>query len=476
MDGASMRKPQREVVHDKVAAAQPRPALAYTSSWLKVWVEGLRHWSTSASESLRPLRRLCSRQFLTLVGLLGLAIASLAAEVTPTNAPTGLPGNAVANLPVIFLCTTQAVGPVPSVPCTVRLQMPVGKEAKNQAERPGAVRFHGSTSQGYPKKSFALATDAPVQWLGLQERRHWVLNAAAVDRSLMRHKLSYDLYRFMSSPNARRFASSSRFVELNLNGQYQGVYLLMERVDGVLLGFQPFDGAAPAHACLYKAVDHAADFSRPDRGGFDQREPDALKLEYYQPLEAFNRFVSRRPEAEFFNPETGIASRLDVDDAMDFHLLLLLTSNMDGNDKNFMFGCDAPTAANPKPRWLFVPWDYDATFGRNWEASRVGHDAWLSNHLLDRLLGNRAHRGRFLARWQALRAGPFADASIIRLVDDNARTLGPAVARNAERWRSLQGFYPDPITFADDLRQMKRWIAARTQWLDAEIARRCGPR
>lgn len=103
---------------------------------------------------------------------------------------------------------------------------------------------------------------------------HWVLNAAAVDRSLMRHKLSYDLFLSLATTNAPRYAASSRFVEVDLNGRYQGVYLLMQRVDGALLNFRPFDRNDPSHGCLYKAIDHAADFSQPNGAGFDQREPD----------------------------------------------------------------------------------------------------------------------------------------------------------------------------------------------------------
>lgn len=409
--------------------------------------------------------------------LLALALTSAtarAAEPGQPSRPTVVLTNFEPNLPIVFLQTTQPIVSDPKVPCRVSLVLPPGVGPGDTNSLPGQVRFHGSSSQGYPKKSFALTLDAPARWLGMQERRDWVLNAAFVDRSLMRHKLSYDLFRCLSTNGQPRFAAASRFVEVNLNGRYHGAYLLMERVDQVLLGFRPYDTKATNQACIYKAIDHTADFSRPDREGFDQREPDPAAGEYWPPLEQFTRFASRAKDAEFFHAETGIASRLDVDSTVDFHLLVLLTSNMDGHDKNFMFARNAPTTAVPKPRFFFVPWDYDATFGRNWEASRVGTTAWLSNHLLDRLLRDPAYRQKFKARWQQLRAQEFSEANLGRLMDENTRTLGEAVQRNAARWRTLDGPYPDRLTFEEDLRQMKRWVAARTQWLDAEIARRGG--
>ena len=293
---------------------------------------------------------------------LGLA-AGTASAAAPgqTERPVVVLTNFERNLPVVFLQATQQIVSDRKVPCRVRIVPPGRAEAGNPGARPALIRFHGASSQGYPKKSFGLTLDGSAGWLGMPASRHWVLNAATVDRSLMRHKLSYDLFRSLSTEGGRRFAADSRFVEVNLNGRYQGVYLLMERVDRALLELRHFDSNTTSQACIYKAVDHAADFSQPGHWGYEQHEPNPRVREYWGPLEEFNRFVSGAADAEFFDAATGIGSRLDLACTMDFHLLVLLTSNMDGNDKNLIFARNAPTAAVPKPRFFFVPWDYDAT-------------------------------------------------------------------------------------------------------------------
>jgi hypothetical protein len=411
------------------------------------------------------------------LGLICLALgvaAAAAAEPGPPNRPAVDLTHFEPNLPLVFLQTTQQIVANLKVPCQVRLVPPGRAAAPNPAALPALIRFHGATSQGYPKKSFGLTLAAPARWLGLPARSHWVLNAAAVDRSLMRHKLSFDLFRSLPAAGGQRYAAASRFVEVNLNGRYHGVYLLMQRVDRALLELRDFDTNAASQACIYKAVDHSADFSQPGHAGYEQRFPDPALGEYWGPLDEFDRFVSGVAEGDFFAAQTGIGTRLDLACALDFHLLLLLTSNMDGNDKNFIFARNAPTAARPQPRFIFVPWDYDATFGRNWEASRVDPTAWLSNPLLDRLLGDPAYRQRFAARWRELRAREFSVANLRHRIDENARTLGPAVERNAARWEQPEGAPPNRQSFDEDLRQMKEWVAARTQWLDAEIARRAG--
>ena len=373
------------------------------------------------------------------------------------------------NLPVLKIDAKDPIVSALKVPCTVTLVPGATGEAETLG---GAVRIRGATSQMYEKKSYAVTLETPAQWLGMRKSTQWILNAAAVDRSLMRHKLSYDLFRSLSSPDSKRYATASRFVEVEVNGRYNGAYLLMERVDRALLELRSFDPEAPSHACIYKAVDHAANFSSPGHGGYEQQEPDPEATAYWEPLDEFNQFVSRGKDPAFRDPETGIAARLDLDDAIDFQLLVLLTSNTDGITKNFILARDAVLPDAPAPRFFFAPWDYDSTFGRNWQASRTAPDRWLSNRLFDRLHNDAAFRQRFAARWKQLRERQFSLATIHSLIDENVRTLGDATQRNEARWLTLDGPYPDRLSFEQDIAQMKEWVAARLQWLDAEITRR----
>jgi spore coat protein CotH len=286
----------------------------------------------------------------------------------------------------------------------------------------------------------------------------------------MRHKLSYDLFLALSSPDAPRYAAASRFVEVVLNGKYQGAYLLMQRVDRTLLQLRPFSSNETRHACIYKAVDHAANFGQAGHAGYEQREPDPLIGAFWRPLDGFDRFVSSASDTEFFDPIKGISSRLDLDNAIDFHLLVLLTSNLDGITKNFILARDAPLAGSAEARFFFAPWDYDATFGRNWNATVVPPTAWLSNHLFDRLFAHPDYRKKYQARWNQLRKSQFSSKSLQAAIDENVRTLGDAVHRDAVKWRTAAGYYPDKLTFEEDIAQMKSWVEERLQWLDQKFS------
>jgi hypothetical protein len=366
------------------------------------------------------------------------------------------------NIPILLLDSKTNMESDLKVPCTVRIVCPKGGVCGETNLLSAGVKLHGASSRGFPKKSFAVSLDAPAQLLDMPKRDNWILNAAYIDRSLMRHKLSYDLFRSLSSGENKRHAVASRFVEVYRNRKYAGVYLLMERPDRQLFELRSFNSNEVSHACIYKAIDHGASFDSRGHNAYEQREPNPATKEYWGPLDEFNKFVSTsRPEA-FFHPQTGIVSRLDLDNAIDFHLLVLITSNGDGIDKNFFFARNAQKPGKANPRFFFAPWDYDGSFGRNWDGNLFPASVWLSHHLFDRLLQNKAYRDRFVARWKYLREHEFSAKTIQGMISTNVNTLGDAARRNALRW-------PSHVKFTEDIALMKHWTGERIQWLDHEI-------
>ena len=390
----------------------------------------------------------------------------------PLLLSVGCFGAEPSNVPLLRLEVKDAIKADARVPCSARLLTPPGQGSSDRTENLAQIKIRGASSQAYEKKSFSLKLTQEASWLGLAKHQEWVLNAAFVDASMMRHKLSYDLFRSLGTNAAPRYAAASRFIEVELNGKYHGVYLLMQPVDDRLVGFQATSAPTTSPALIYKAVDHDANFGQPGHGGFEQREPDPEKQAFWGPLDELNRFVSQATDQEFFDTAKGIASRLDVDNAIDFHLLVLMTSNLDGITKNYNLIRAASTTATPNPKFSFVPWDYDGTFGRNWDSSPVDAKTWLSNRLFDRLLGNPLYKAKYAQRWRELRGKAFTTSNLGRMMDENASTLGPAALRNERRWKQLNYADPQALTLANDIRQMKRWTASRLEWLDTELARR----
>ena len=93
----------------------------------------------------------------------------------------------------------------------------------------GDCEFKGrgnSSWEVYDKKGYQLKLGEARMVLGMDRAKTWVLLANASDPTLLRNKLVFDITRQMDLT----FAPEGEFVDLWINGDYRGVYLLTEKV------------------------------------------------------------------------------------------------------------------------------------------------------------------------------------------------------------------------------------------------------
>lgn len=94
-----------------------------------------------------------------------------------------------------------------------------------------SIEVRGSTSQQYPKISYAFSpvNSTGVQFnyeiLGFPSENDWILYGPYTDKTLMRNTIAYYLANKMG-----HYASRTKFVELICNGNYLGVYELQEKI------------------------------------------------------------------------------------------------------------------------------------------------------------------------------------------------------------------------------------------------------
>ncbi len=314
----------------------------------------------------------------------------------------------------------------------------------------GGIKHRGNTSYWRSqKKPFSLRFDVPHRLLGTSRSCHLYLLNGYVDSTKLRNKLAYDLFRSFGGPDRPRPAPEMDWTEVFINGRYAGIYEMCTRVDEQMLGFEE-DPAQAALPVLYKI--------RPDPYWFATRRTDAFdpvfprKRRIVEPLMDLTEFTSQADPGQFAR---DIDRWLDVDNAIDFFLLLNFSGNADGRTTNFFLARDGA----PGARFIFIPWDYDHTF--------PGQTRWLTNELLDRLLkdvpGFRTRMGR---RWQELRKGPLADAALESRIDGMARHLAGYMDGESA---FLQG--PATPAYPDRVAQLKQSARAHAASLDARFAK-----
>ena len=141
------------------------------------------------------------------------------------------------NLPLIFIDTFGA-----EIPDEPRISAYMGiinnqsginhiDDSFNDYDGHITIEKRGNSSQWNDKTPYRFETvDAQgennnVELLGMPEENDWVLYAPWQDKTMLRNVLIYQL-----SNQIGKYASKTRFVELFLNDEYQGVYVLMEKI------------------------------------------------------------------------------------------------------------------------------------------------------------------------------------------------------------------------------------------------------
>jgi len=316
----------------------------------------------------------------------------------------------------------------------------------------GNIRLRGNTSLFAPrnqKKYYRVELDRPYDVPGVGRTRRLLLISGWKDKTLMRDRLAYDLFRSFSEPGKPRYSPHVRLVELVVNGDYKGLYNLVDRVDASLLDLGKASGGA-SRPVLYKATGRGASFTTPDRDAYVQQVPDWRDGEYWGPYEKLIGFIGQSTPEVF---KRDVERVIDVDNVIDFEILLALTANVEGPNYNLYLARGAGAAA----RFFIVPWDYDVSFSSA---------AIPANDLISRLRRDLPDYSRRVAeRWRVLRKGRLSETGLMARIDGLEAEMLEGVERNYRRWPPTEG-----ETWEGMVPQLRAYIRGRLLLLDTWFA------
>jgi spore coat protein H len=222
------------------------------------------------------------------------------------------------------------------------------------------IVYRGSHIRKLKKKSYNISFYKPSNFQGSSEIH---LNAEYKDPSKLRNKLSLDFFSDIGV-----LSPQSRNVFLILNGHKEGVYLELESVDENFLKRRNLPNGA-----IYYAVDGDANFSL--ISDLDNETKKSLELGYERKhgtdeddihLQTFIYKINTLLKAEF---EREIVRHLDVDKYLRWLVGVILTQNYDGFVHNYALYRNGETGL-----FEVIPWDYDATWGRDVNGKIMSED------------------------------------------------------------------------------------------------------
>jgi hypothetical protein len=321
---------------------------------------------------------------------------------------------------------------------------------------PSRIKYRGKSARLFPQKSYGLRFSEKISLLGFSDTS-FILIPSFLNASLARNKLVYDLFRSMHWDDSPRFAPHLCFVEVFINGRYEGIYELTEQITSTLLGLEPFQKKNSSHSVLYKVRASNYNFKAQHFQSYSQKEPDPKVLTYWEPYNEWAHLITNTSQEEF---RERVSAAIDLKNMIDFHLLLNLAYNKDGTDHNLFMARDQKKGSP----FFFVPWDYDRSF-------ELQYDQWLSNKLLDRLLKEvPPFKIAFKERWEDLRKNQLAETAILARIAEIRETVKNAGDRNSELWPIK--FYEGttrPSSFTTAVQELQAWIHQRLLFLDTFI-------
>lgn len=367
-----------------------------------------------------------------------------------------------------------------------------------------AIEIRGSSSQTFPKKSYGFETrdennkDLDFPLLGLPQEEDWIFYGPYSDKSLIRNALVFTLAKSLG-----QYSSRIRFVELFLNDNYQGIFLLMEkikrdstRVDIAKLNPDETSGSDKTGGYIikidketgsggsgwysqYKNLNGTKTFYQ-----FEVPAQDEIADEQKQYIQTYVKAFEDAVYTRKFDGAGNYKDYIEVTSFIDYILLSELTRNIDSYRLSTFLNKDKNGKLRAGPVW-----DYNLAFGNanyynGWLTSGFQFDARMDKHDFDNpfwwkvMLTDTAFVNDMHCRWQILREESWSQERIFSLTDSLVSTLDDAVERNFQRW-PVMGYYVWPNYFVassyrDEIYWMKNWIRNRLSWLDSNLPGRCG--
>ncbi len=371
------------------------------------------------------------------------------------------------------------------------------------------IELRGSSSQGFPKKQYALETqdalnnslDVPL--LDLPVENDWILHAPYSDKTLMRNYLTYYWWRQMGW-----YTTRTRFCEVILNDDHQGVYILMEQIkwDNDRVDVEKVDpddnaGDSLTGGYIIKVdkvtgsgqndwTSHVTDFQgQPKETNFQYDYPnrDVITPQQEGYIQQFvHDWEQSLLDSTYTDPAIGYRKYVDVNSFIDYFLVQEITKNVDGYRLSTYMNKQRDSRGGKLQAG--PAWDFNITLGNADYCDGGETDNWAldfpcSQEVIPfwwhRMNQDTVYWNQLQCRWTELRADLFSLARINADIDSNVALMGDAVDRNFLRWNILDTYiWPNNFvggTYAAEITYLKMWLADRIAWLDLNIGQPVDP-
>ena len=344
------------------------------------------------------------------------------------------------------------------------------------------ISGHGNSTWMQPKKPYNLKFEKKVNLLGLGKAKKWVLFANYLDDTQLRNDIAYYIGRMLGG----EWQQGGEFVELNIDGDYRGLYYLTQKVEigkdlidlrdplGILVELENLHSA---EEICYAAYDEECLVAKDlvDNGNQGQAMQEFL--------ESFNALAVAAEEGDYRTVE-GL---IDVESFAKYYLVSEFTSNPDAYNTSWYLYKDGPEdkihsgiywdydLALSNARWggseFFLPEDVRTRekFAFGWkDYDEDGFEAELE---VDKLTSKLVYYLMRMPEFRKVVEEIFAEKmcgrgdELLNFMERRAEKIAEAKTRDLERW--------DKGDASRELEKLIEWVTARYRHFENEYGNKC---
>jgi len=418
------------------------------------------------------------------------------------------------NLPLIFVDTKgKAIIQNDKIMAEMKvLNSPLGINNINDSiyEYDGfiGIEIRGFTSAGFPKKSYSVETrldevnNLNASLLGMPKENDWVFHGPYSDKSLMRNVLAYHLGNLTG-----KWSPRTRFFELYINGNYQGVYVLVEKIkiDKNRLNLatvkpEDISGDELTGGYVLKIdrpettdVENVDYWKSPYRAWtayqqsvyflFQDPKGDELNSTQFNYIKNhITNFENAMYSDNYTDKVNGYFPLVDFNSFVDYYIISELSRNLDGYRISTFLHKDKDSKGGKITMGPY--WDYNICFGNanffsagqtaGWIIDGMGNadqyamPFWWEKFRLDPYFNDQLKR-----RWNLWKDTYLNSAYLNSFIDSCAMEVIDAQKRNFQTWNVLNTYvWPNNYvggSYINEINYLKTWLTSRISWMDSQI-------
>lgn len=348
------------------------------------------------------------------------------------------------------------------------------------------IKYRGRSSMEFDKKGYNIhlvdddGNENKQEIMGMSKHDEWVLHGPFLDKTLIRNYLFYNL-----SGEIMEYAPNCRFCEMFVDGKYQGIYLMVEKitVDKERINIKKYNDGDFASSYIIRLDTGDSNPSRNIEtfGEYTYTISNRLKINIEYPKNSnsiektkdyiekdFSKFEKMLNSFDHSNYEQYI----DTDSFVDYFLINEFSKNYDaGNLSTYLY-------KDLRGKLKLCVWDFNNSCDNFQDQSLKDNELYLRrNKWFEMLFRDEEFTDAIIKRYYELRKEYINEEYLNKKIDDTIKYLGDAIERNFEVWgytfdenyTLLEPKERNLHSYDEAVEQLKTFLNERIVFMDKNI-------